>query len=49
MNRLPISQEREGISEKRGAVVRGRTLDRSFGGFRIENRGKVRRGTNVGV
>ena len=49
MNRLPISQEREGIGERRGAVVRGGTLDRSFGGFRIENRGKVRRGTDVGV
>jgi len=49
VNRLPISQEREGISERRGAVVHGGTLDRSFGGFRIENKGKVRRRTNVGV
>ena len=49
MNRLPISQEREGISERRGAVVHGGTLDRRFDEFRIDNKGKVRRRTNVGV
>ena len=40
MKRLPISQEREGISEKRSAVVRGRTLDRSLVGLRSKTEGK---------
>jgi len=30
VNRLPISQEREGISEKRGAVVRGEDSGQKF-------------------
>jgi len=40
VNRLPISQEREGISEKRGAVVRGRLWTEGLVGLGLKTEGK---------
>jgi len=40
VNRLPISQEREGISEKRGAVVHGERWTEGLVGLGLKTEGK---------